>query len=164
MLFKYSAGFSLRIGVAGEYSKETEGLLWKGKALKGNKQKWAREFNEVAGESSDLRCLMNTLIQRSTVLCWQSNSTTLRVRERCDFLRFHSGVQEPEFFSLLTWRYKSGTPDKHCFVAYTQTRVCLRLVNVLRMPGNGLFMIMFCVWATTSGCVKVKRTDDCSKW
>ena len=39
MLFKYSAGFSLRIGVAGEYSKETEGLLWKGKALKGNKQK-----------------------------------------------------------------------------------------------------------------------------
>ena len=51
------SGFSLRIGVAGEYSKETGGLLWKGKALEGNMPKLAGEFNEVAGEVSDLRCL-----------------------------------------------------------------------------------------------------------
>ena len=55
------SGFSLRIGVAGEYSKETGGLLWKGKALEGDMPKLAGEFNEVAGEVSNLRCLMNTL-------------------------------------------------------------------------------------------------------
>ena len=50
------SGFSLRIGVAGEYCKVTGGLLWiKGKVLSGNKQNLAREF-------SDLRCLMNTLL------------------------------------------------------------------------------------------------------
>ena len=58
----YFTAFSLRIGVAGEYSKEAGGLLWKGKALEGNKQKLAGAFNEVARESSDLQCLMNILL------------------------------------------------------------------------------------------------------
>ena len=53
--------FPLRIRVAGEYCKVTGGLLWKGKALSGNKQNLARELCVVAGEFSDLRCLMNTL-------------------------------------------------------------------------------------------------------
>ena len=39
-----------RIGVAREYSKVIGGLLSKGKALSGNKQKLAREFCVVARE------------------------------------------------------------------------------------------------------------------
>ena len=46
--------FSLRIGVAGEFCKVTRGLLWKGKALSGNKQNLAREFCVAAGEFSSL--------------------------------------------------------------------------------------------------------------
>lgn len=37
-------GFSLSIGVAGEYCKIKGGLIWKGKALLGNKQNLAQEF------------------------------------------------------------------------------------------------------------------------
>lgn len=37
-----------KIGIAEEYYKVTEGLLWKGKALSGNKQNLAREFCVVA--------------------------------------------------------------------------------------------------------------------
>jgi len=44
---KVSAGFSLRNGVAGEYCKVTGGLLWKGKALSGNKQNLAVEFSDA---------------------------------------------------------------------------------------------------------------------
>ena len=55
------SGVSLRIGETGEYCKVAGGLLWKGKALLGNKQNLAGEFCVVAEEFSDLRCLMNTL-------------------------------------------------------------------------------------------------------
>jgi len=54
-------GVSLRTGETGEYWKVTGGLLWKGKALPGNKQNLAGEFCVVAEEFSDVRCLMNTL-------------------------------------------------------------------------------------------------------
>jgi len=37
-------GVSLRTGETGEYWKVTGGLLWKGKALPGNKQNLAGEF------------------------------------------------------------------------------------------------------------------------
>ena len=56
------SGFSLKIGVAGEYCKVTGGLLWKSKALSGNKQNLVGEFCVVAGELSDPRCPMNTLL------------------------------------------------------------------------------------------------------
>ena len=41
------SGFSLRIGVAGEYCKVTGRLLWKDKALSGNKQNLARELSDL---------------------------------------------------------------------------------------------------------------------
>jgi len=51
------------MGLAGEYYKVTEGLLWKGKSLPGNKQNLVGEFCVVATEFSNLRCLMNTLLE-----------------------------------------------------------------------------------------------------
>jgi len=51
----------LTIRVPGEYCKVTGGLLWKGKALSGDKQNLAREFCVLEGEFSDLQFLMNTL-------------------------------------------------------------------------------------------------------
>jgi len=57
-----TARVSLRIGETGEYWKVTGELLWKGKALSGNKQNLAGEFCVVSGEFSDLQCLMNTLL------------------------------------------------------------------------------------------------------
>ena len=63
IIAKLIQGFeSPRIGVTREYCKVTEGLLWKGKALSANKQNLAREFCVVAGEFSDLHCLVNTLL------------------------------------------------------------------------------------------------------
>ena len=61
-LFSMNSGISLRIGETEEYWKVTGGLLWKGKALSGNKQNLAGEFCVVAEEFSDLRCLMKTLM------------------------------------------------------------------------------------------------------
>lgn len=55
-------GFSSSIGVAGEYSKITGGLLWMGKALSENKKTLTREFCVAAGEFSDLQCLMYILL------------------------------------------------------------------------------------------------------
>ena len=48
------SGVSLKIGVAGEYWKVRGELLWRDKALSGNKQ-------NLAGELSNLQCLTNTL-------------------------------------------------------------------------------------------------------
>ena len=75
------ARFSLRIWVTGDYCKVTGGLLWKGKALSGNKQNLAGEFCVVAGEFSDLRCLMNTLCVIQTKQNGQCNSCFATISE-----------------------------------------------------------------------------------
>ena len=59
-----NTGVSLRIGETGQYWKVTGELLWKGKALSGNKQNLSGEFCVGSGEFSDLGCLMNTLRTR----------------------------------------------------------------------------------------------------
>ena len=43
------------------------GPLWPGKALSGNKQNLVGEFCVLAGEYSDLRCLINTLLATTMV-------------------------------------------------------------------------------------------------
>ena len=58
----------IKIGVAGEYCKVTGGLLWKGKALSGNKQNLGGELCVVVEELSDLRCLTNTLTVTAFVI------------------------------------------------------------------------------------------------
>jgi len=78
--FTYPPRFPLRIRVAGEYCEVTGGSSWKGKALSGHKQNLAGKFCVVAGEFSDLRCLINTLtlnnlnncLKQKTISCHAS--------------------------------------------------------------------------------------------
>ena len=53
-------GVSLRIGETGEYWKVTGELLWKGKALSGNKQNLAGEFC-VVGSNHPVDCTHKNL-------------------------------------------------------------------------------------------------------
>ena len=92
------SGVSLRIGETGEYWKVTGELLWKGKALSGNKQNLAGEFCVVRGEFSDLRCLMNTLHYETFL-----GSFELRVKATIAIARsIHQGKASVWDFPVMT--------------------------------------------------------------
>ena len=84
--FTYPPRLPLKIRVAGEYCKVTGGSSWKGKALSGHKQNLVSKFCVLAGEFSDLRCLINTLTLETNKFCMEKekkqNKKGQRVHEK----------------------------------------------------------------------------------
>ena len=75
---EHNTGFSLRILVAGESYIVTGEYLERGSTseykIVTSYQTFARELCVVNGESSDLRCLMNTMQQQHTKMFFSENA------------------------------------------------------------------------------------------